>query len=83
MNTVYLSLGWSMMAFMPWLVKDLTAGQLALLLVGGGAYTVGAIVVGARKPDPWTNTFGYHEIWHVFVVVAVVFHGWMALSLGW
>ena len=83
MNTVYLSLGWSMMAFMPWLVKDLTAGQLVLLLVGGGAYTVGAIVVGARKPDPWTNTFGYHEIWHVFVVMAVVFHGWMALSLGW
>jgi len=83
MNAVYLSLGWSMLAFMPWLVKDLTVGQLALLLVGGGAYTVGAIVVGARRPDPWSNTFGYHEIWHVFVVMAVVFHGWMALSLGW
>ncbi len=82
-NAVYLSLGWAMLAFTPWLLKDLTAGQLALLFVGGGAYTVGAVVVGSRKPDPWSEIFGYHEIWHVFVVFAVLMHGWMALSLGW
>ncbi len=82
-NAVYLSLGWSMMVFVPWLLKDLTVGQLVLLFVGGGVYTVGAVVVGSRHPDPWTNTFGYHEIWHVLVVVAVLLHGWMALSLGW
>jgi len=82
-NAVYLSLGWSMMVFIPWMLKDLTMGQLALLFIGGGAYTIGAIVVGSRHPDPWTDTFGYHEIWHVLVVVAVLAHGWMALSLGW
>jgi len=82
-NAVYLSLGWSTMAFIPWLLHDLTMGQLALLFIGGGAYTIGAIVVGSRHPDPWTDTFGYHEIWHVFVVLAVLSHGWMALLLGW
>ncbi len=82
-NAVYLSLGWSMMVFVPWLLKDLTVGQLVLLFVGGGVYTAGAVVVGSRHPDPWSDTFGYHEIWHVLVVVAVLLHGWMAFSLGW
>ena len=54
-----------------------------VLLGGGAAYTVGAIVVGARWPDPWTDSFGYHEIWHVFVVIAASLHTAMAVSLAW
>jgi len=65
------------------MVSALTLPQVVLLMGGGGAYTLGAIVVGARWPDPWSDTFGYHEIWHVFVVIAVVFHVALAISLGW
>lgn len=83
MNGAYLVFGWSMFAFIPWLISALTVEQVALLLGGGAAYTVGAIVVGARWPDPWTDSFGYHEIWHVFVVVAVALHVGMAVSLAW
>lgn len=83
MNGAYLVFGWSMFAFIPWLISALTVEQVALLLGGGAAYTVGAIVVGARWPDPWTDSFGYHEIWHVFVVVAVALHAAMAVSLAW
>ena len=82
-NAVYLILGWSMLAFTPWMISALTTSQAVLLLTGGAAYTVGAIVVGSRWPDPWTDSFGYHEIWHVFVVVAVVLHMAMAISLAW
>ena len=74
MNAAYLTFGWGCVAFLPWLVTDLDPGQLLLLFGGGAAYTVGAVVVGARRPDPWPATFGYHEIWHVLVVVAVVAH---------
>lgn len=74
MNAVYLGLGWSMIVFTPWMVRDLTTAQLALLIGGGALYSVGAIIVGARRPDPWPDVFGYHEIWHVFVVVATVAH---------
>ena len=83
MNGAYLVFGWSMVVFVPWMVAALTVGEVALLLGGGAAYTLGAIVVGARWPDPWTDSFGYHEIWHVFVVVAVALHVAMAVSLAW
>ena len=81
-NGAYLVFGWSMVVFIPWMITGLTVGEVALLLGGGAAYTLGAIVVGARRPDPWTDTFGYHEIWHVFVVVAVAAHTAMAVSLA-
>lgn len=81
-NGAYLVFGWSMVVFIPWMISGLTVGEVALLLGGGAAYTLGAIVVGARRPDPWTDTFGYHEIWHVFVVVAVAVHTAMAVSLA-
>lgn len=83
MNGAYLVFGWSMVVFVPWLVTALTVEQVVLLVGGGAAYTLGAIVVGARWPDPWSDSFGYHEIWHVFVVLAVVLHAGMAVSLAW
>jgi hemolysin III len=43
-----------------------------LLLVGGGlAYAIGALVYVRRRPDPRPATFGYHELFHAFVIVAV------------
>ncbi len=44
----------------------------ALLLIGGGvAYTTGAVVYVRRQPDPAPDVFGYHELFHALVVVAV------------
>ncbi|MFQ5556467.1 MAG: hemolysin III family protein [Acidimicrobiales bacterium] len=81
-NTVYMVLGWSMLVFLPSMLRDLTALELALMFGGGAAYTIGAVIVGSRRPDPWPDVFGYHEIWHALVVVAVVLHGGLALTLG-
>lgn len=82
-NGAYLVFGWSMVVFVPWMIAALTIGEVTLLLAGGAAYTVGAIIVGSRWPDPWTDSFGYHEIWHVFVLIAVGLHVAMAVSLAW
>ena len=44
----------------------------SLLLVGGGlAYTAGAVVYARRRPDPIPDLFGYHELFHALVFVAV------------
>ena len=48
----------------------LSSVRLALILAGGICYTVGAIVLALRRPDPWPRTFGYHEVFHAFTVVA-------------
>ncbi len=53
---------------------------LALVALGGACYVVGAIVHAARRPDPWPATFGYHEIFHVFVIVAALLQ-YLAIAL--
>jgi hemolysin III len=73
-TTVYLALGWiGVFSFVP--LYDATGWAGVLLVAGGGLlYTIGAIVHAARKPDPWPETFGYHEIFHVFVILAALMH---------
>jgi hemolysin III len=43
---------------------------LALVIAGGVLYTLGALVLATHRPNPWPDTFGYHEVWHVFTIVA-------------
>ncbi len=83
MNAAYIVFGVSMLVFGPWLLSALSALGLVLLFGGGIAYTVGAVIVGSRRPDPWSEVFGYHEIWHVLVVVAVGAHYGLAGTLSW
>jgi hemolysin III len=44
------------------------------MVTGGLLYTAGAIVFAARRPDPRPAVFGYHEIWHAFMVAAAACH---------
>jgi hemolysin III len=70
----YVALGWFSIIAMPEITERAGAGALALLGAGGLAYTAGAIVYARRRPDPRPATFGYHEIFHVLVVVAAAAH---------
>jgi hemolysin III len=70
----YVALGWVAVAAAPSLVRNLTATQLALVFAGGVIYTVGVVVLGSKRPDPFPRVFGYHEVWHVMVVAAAVCH---------
>jgi hemolysin III len=45
-----------------------------LLLIGGLLYTTGAIVYAFKWPDPWPATFGFHEVFHAFTIVAAALH---------
>jgi hemolysin III len=73
-TTVYLCLGWiGAFAFVP-LWEHTGALGVALIAGGGLAYTAGAIVHATRTPDPWPHVFGYHEIFHAFVIMAAAMH---------
>jgi hemolysin III len=54
---------------------------LLLFLAGGLLYSAGAVIYAARRPDPWPQTFGFHEIFHVLVIAAAVAH-FVAMA-GW
>lgn len=71
---LYLVMGWVAIVATPVLIASLTGLQLALILAGGVAYTVGFPILVRRRPDPWPTTFGYHEVWHLLVVVAAGLH---------
>ena len=47
---------------------------VALVLGGGVAYTVGAVVYAAKRPDPWPDTFGFHEVFHLLTVIGGGLH---------
>lgn len=64
-------LGWISVVVLPQIVGRIGFGPASLLIVGGVAYTAGAVVYARRRPDPFPHAFGYHEIFHCLVVVAV------------
>ena len=66
-----LALGWVAVAALPQLVTRLEPWAAALLIIGGLAYTVGALVYARRRPDPMPEVFGYHELFHALTIVAV------------
>jgi hemolysin III len=77
----YLALGWFAVITIPQLVDRLPVVPLALLAAGGVLYTVGALVYASKRPDPWPRTFGFHEVFHAFVIAAAAAH--FAAMAGW
>lgn len=69
-TTIYVVMGWlSVTAIVP-LLKCVGWGGFGLLLAGGIAYTVGAVIYALKKPNlPFLKSFGFHEIFHVFVMI--------------
>ena len=73
-SALYIVMGWLAVLATPQLVRHLSAGELALIAVGGVLFTVGAVFLATRWPDPFPRVFGYHEVWHTLVVAAAVCH---------
>jgi hemolysin III len=69
-GALYVLLGWLAMAMLPAVLRGLDATELTLFFVQGSLYTLGALVLVIRRPDPYPDVFGYHEVWHAMVVVA-------------
>jgi hemolysin III len=68
--TIGLALGWIAVIALPELIRIGWSGS-SLLLAGGLSYTGGAIIYARRRPDPNPAVFGYHEIFHLLVILAV------------
>lgn len=78
---LYLGMGWVTVPFLPGVISGAGWVVASLLMAGGLVYTVGAVIVAVKRPDPAPRTFGYHEVWHALVIVAVSLHYGMVTLL--
>ncbi len=74
LNTgLYLFLGWFAIFALKPLYAALPTPGFVLLILGGLLYTVGGVMYGLKKPNIWPN-FGFHEVFHVFVILGSLCH---------
>lgn len=83
-SSLYVGLGWVAIIALPSIVQELGAAPVSLIGAGGVLYTAGAVVYALQRPNPWPSVFGFHEIFHAFVIAAAVCHfvamaGWVVL----
>jgi hemolysin III len=69
---IYLALGWVAVATFPDLWSEMGPGGTLLVAVGGLLYTAGAVVYAVQRPNPNPAIFGYHEVFHLFVIAAAM-----------
>jgi hemolysin III len=72
--SVYIMMGWIVIAAISEMLKVMPVGALVWLLAGGVIYTLGAIIYATKKLDLFPGKFGFHELWHIFVIVAALAH---------
>ena len=85
---IYIALGWAAVFFLPAFLHGATRlglgvgiATFVLIVTGGALYTLGGVVYGFQRPDPWPRWFGFHEVFHTFTVLAFVSH-YVGVSLA-
>jgi len=75
-STIYISMGWIggiLVISLPF-IKVAGMLGLGLLFIGAVFYSVGFIIFNIEKPNPIPGKFGFHEIWHIFVLLGGFSH---------
>jgi hemolysin III len=70
----YVTVGWAALVVLPQLERALGATGFTLVLLGGLAYSAGAVVYAAKRPNLVPGVFGYHEFFHACTVVGALLH---------
>lgn len=72
-TSFYIGMGWIALFALKPLYDSLSMGGFVLLLLGGSFYTIGGIIYGLKKPNICKG-FGFHEIFHIFVMLGSLCH---------
>jgi len=73
----YIIMGWLIaIAFVP-LVRTMPVVAVLWLIAGGLLYTIGAIIYGTKWPRLKSKVFGFHEVFHIFVLYGSFCHFWL------
>lgn len=77
---LYLLMGWLAVIGAGQIWKFLPMGGIIWLVVGGLFYTVGAVIYATKRLDFFPGVFGFHEVWHLFVISGAVSHYFLVLN---
>lgn len=72
MAALYVCMGWVVILALPAFLAVIPWQAIATLLLGGVLYTLGAVVYASKKPNPFPRIWGFHEIFHLFVIAGSV-----------
>jgi hemolysin III len=70
---IYIGMGWMVVIALKPLFESLPLNGIYLLIAGGLSYSVGGIVYTVKKPNV-SRYFGFHELWHIFVLAGSFLH---------
>jgi hemolysin III len=65
--SLYAGMGWAAILVTPALIAAMHWG-VALMLLGGVLYSIGAVIYARMRPNPFPHVFGFHEVFHLFVI---------------
>jgi hemolysin III len=71
---IYVIMGWLCILAAPQMQASLPTNAMAWLIVGGVIYTLGAIIYATRILNIKPGRFGFHEVWHIFVLLGAASH---------
>ena len=71
---IYTALGWAAIFFSDDFLATGSTAVLVLICLGGALYTLGGIVYGLQRPDPFPGWFGFHEVFHTLTILAFAAH---------
>ncbi len=71
---IYVAMGWLCVGASGQLLAVLPAWVLVWLIIGGVTYTLGAVVYSTKMFNFIPGVFGFHEVWHIFVLLAAAAH---------
>ncbi len=77
---LYLLLGWAALIYGDEFFAKAPTDVMVLIIVGGGLYTIGALVYGFKWPNPSPRWFGFHEVFHALTIAAFIVH-YIGISL--
>lgn len=73
-TSLYIGMGWLMIFFAAPLSDSLHSGGLFFLILGGILYTIGGVIYGAKPKFLEMKYWGYHEIFHIFILLGTLAH---------
>lgn len=72
--TLYLCVGWTVVVMFPEFYQSTGATIFYFMLAGGVSYTIGALCYAVKRPNLLPGVFGYHEMFHSFVILGAGLH---------